>query len=206
MQSQCVCVYGETCSGKSTLGKAISFSLDCRYISFGDLKREEIKRSTEVGLEIQNLLNQKCLLPAELGYTVIKDSIQCGLNIISGYPISIDEFSLLSKHLKIVGFIVLNVSEQALISRFKRRRECPKCHLPGIIGDSCPVHSEPMIEREDFSTVDLLKRRELYSHRIEPFLQSHGVHKLPKLVIDTTSQSTNEVLTRAENWIRKVLT
>ncbi len=150
MKPKLICLYGETCAGKSTLGKNISKRLGYRYISFGDLKRDEIKRHTHLGSQIQFLLDRECPIPAELGYDVIKGVIKNGIpNIISGYPISIDEFRTMSRNALVAGVIMLYVDEPTLIMRLGTRRECPVCHLPGSIGDVCPEHNVNMIQRDD---------------------------------------------------------
>jgi adenylate kinase family enzyme len=206
MRSLCIGIYGETCAGKSTVGKYLSSALGCRYISFGDLKREEIARSTGIGLEIQRLLESKCPLPAELGYTIIKDAIGDGLNIISGYLISVDEFNVLATRSLIIGILVLGVDEQTLIHRFGFRRECPECHIPGVIGDSCSVHKVPMIQREDVSLEELVSRKMLYRQRIAPFLASKYVEAPPRLLLDTSTLTKDDVVCRAEQWVRQLLT
>lgn len=205
MKSSCICIYGETCAGKSTLGKYLSSSMGCRYISFGDAKRQEIALGTTIGLEIQRLLESRCPLPAELGYSVIKNAIGNDLNIISGYPISIDELNTLTTHSTLTGILLLDIDEQTLIGRFSLRRECPECHMPGIIGDLCPVHKISMIQREDASLEELISRRKLYQQRIAPFLTSKVVKTLPQLSLDTGVLTKDDVACRAEQWIRKIL-
>ncbi|MFH1200723.1 MAG: nucleoside monophosphate kinase [bacterium] len=205
MKSLCVCIYGETCAGKSTLGKYLKSSMDCQYISFGDSKRQEIALGTTIGLEIQRLLKSRCPLPAELGYSVIKNVIGNYLNIVSGYPISIDELNTLANHSKIIGILLLSIDEQTLIRRFSLRRECPKCQMPGVIGDSCPVHKVSMIQREDVSLKELIFRRKLYQQRIAPFLTSKVIETLPRLSLDTGVLTKEDVVCRAEKWIRETL-
>lgn len=206
MGSQCVCIYGETCTGKSTLGKYLSSTMGCRYISFGDLKRDEITRNTSLGLEIKKLLDLQCPLPAKLGYAVIRGAIGGGLNIISGYPISVDEFNILSADSRIIGILVLNVNEQTLIQRFGLRRECPECHMPGVIGDLCSTHKITMIQRGDMTTEELISRRKLYRQRIVPFLESKHVGVLHQLLLDSSALSKDDVACHAEQWIRQLLT
>ncbi len=202
MKSSCICVYGETCAGKSTIGKYLSSLLDCQYISFGDLKRDEIARGTGLGLEIKRLLESRCPLPAELGYAVIRDSIADGLNIISGYPISTDEFKTLSDCSSVIGILVLGIDESTLIQRFGLRRECPKCHMPGVVGEVCPTHRTAMIQREDMNLEELVSRRKLYRERILPFLESRYILALPRLLLDTNALTKDNAVHLAERWIR----
>lgn len=204
MKSSCICVYGETCAGKSTLGKHLSSSTGCRYISFGDLKRDEIARGTEIGLEIKRLSGSRCPLPAELGYAVIRDAISDGLNIISGYPISADEFRILSTRSPVIGMLVLGLDEQTLIQRFGLRRECPECHMPGVVGDVCPTHKILMTQREDVTLEELVSRRKLYRNRIVPFLESGCAMALPRLSLDTNTLTKDGLARLAEQWVRQL--
>ena len=45
-----VIIYGNTCSGKSTLGKKIEKEIGIKYVSFGDLKRLEIINKSPIGV------------------------------------------------------------------------------------------------------------------------------------------------------------
>lgn len=205
MKSLCVGIYGETCAGKSTLGKHLSSVMGCQYISFGDLKRQEISAGTEIGIAIKQLLAQNCPLPAELGCAVIRNKIASGLNFISGYPISVDEFNALSVHVSIIGIVALSVDETVLIQRFGLRRECPECHLPGIIGDVCSVHQIQMVQREDIKLDELIARRNLYRQRILPFLESRLIKVLPQLPLNSSVLAKEEVANQVERWIKKLL-
>lgn len=206
MKPKLICLYGETCAGKSTLGKNISKRLGYRYISFGDLKRDEIKRHTHLGSQIQFLLDRECPIPAELGYEVIKGVIKNDIpNIISGYPISIDEFRTMSRNALVAGVIMLYVDEPTLIMRLGTRRECPVCHLPGSIGDVCPEHNVNMVQRDDVGIEELLKRRRLYRQRIEPFLQLEEIRQIPNLRLDSSTLAREDVASQAEMWINSIL-
>ena len=205
MKPTLICLYGETCAGKSTLGKNLSERLGCRYISFGDLKRDEIKQHTRLGAQLQFLLDRECPIPAELGYEVIKGTIEDDiLNIVSGYPISIDEFRVMSRSALVVGVIELCVDELTLIMRLGTRRECPVCHFPGVIGDVCPRHNTNMTRRDDVGIDELLKRRRLYHQRIEPFLQLEEIRQIPNLRLDSTL-AREDVASQAEMWINSTL-
>jgi adenylate kinase family enzyme len=70
MKTKFIGVYGETCAGKSTVGEYLSSAMNCRYISFGDLKRDEIANSTEIGVLIEDLLRSGSRIHADLGGSV----------------------------------------------------------------------------------------------------------------------------------------
>lgn len=201
-----VCLYGETCAGKSTLGKNLSLLLECRYISFGDLKRDEIKRCTKLGTEIESLTKRECPIPAEIGYKIIKSSVgNHGLHIVSGYPISIDELMVMSRHGHIVGVVILTIDELTLIARHGLRRECPTCHFPGTTGELCPDHGTLMVQREDVGIKEITKRRRLYHQRIEPFLRSEDVLQIPNIRLVSSSLTKDELVAKTREWLIPLL-
>lgn len=197
-------VYGETCAGKSTVGEYLSSVMDCRYISFGDYKRDEIAKVTETGAQIEGHLRLGKRIPPLLGYKVVEGAIRCGLNIISGYPISLDEFELISSRYPMIGLVLLQVDEPEQERRFTLRRECPKCHRLGLEGDVCPIHEARMVCRQDANAEELAKRRVLYKHRIAEFLQLLPITEIPRLVIDTSGLTREEVGKRTEVWIKRL--
>jgi adenylate kinase len=198
-------IYGETCAGKSTLGKMLSVSLSAPYISFGDLKRKEIAANTVIGREVVRLLAEGCPIPAKVGYDVISSAITDGLNLISGYPISEDELSQLVQHAPMVGMVVLEVNETTLLERFGNRRQCPICDMPGSVGESCPQHGIRMIERSDTNIDELVARRALFRKRINTFLESEVIASLPCLRLDTSQMSKDAVARRVEQWLLRLL-
>lgn len=206
MKPSCIVIYGETCSGKSTLGKYLGSAMGCPYISFGDLKRDSIAHGTLVGAAIQKLLAARCPLPSELGYAVIKDAIKDGLNFVSGYPISVDEFKAFTAKISIVGTIMLEVDEATLVQRFGQRRQCRQCHFPGVEGDRCPVHQIPMTLREDVSVEELSSRKRLYRQRIQPFLESSQIKTLPQLVLNSSALNKEGMVRQAERWVKQLIT
>ncbi len=199
-------IYGETCAGKSTLGKNLSLLLNCPYISFGDIKRQKIISNDPVGNSIKELLQKGKPINAKLGYSIIKDSLMSGLNLASGYPISINEFKELSKHnAKIIGTIILEVNESTIIKRFNQRSECPICQRPGIVGSICPIHKILMMQRNDATLSELVSRRKLYIERIYPFLKSNPIQSLPNLLLNSSYLDEYEILQKTESWIMRNL-
>ena len=206
MSTRFIGVYGKTCAGKRTLGEYLSSVMDCRYISFGDHKRDEIAKRTETGAQIEEHLRLKEQIPPHLGYRVVGGAIQRGLNIISGYPISLDEFELISSRCPMVGLVLLHVNESEQKRRFTLRRECPKCHKLGMEGDVCPVDKAKMVCRQDANVEELAKRRVLYEHRIAEFLLLSPITEIPRLVLDTSGLTREEVGKRTESWIEQLHT
>lgn len=200
MKTKFICLYGETCAGKSTLGKELGSLLGCPYISFGDTKRDEIRQNTELGSQLKQILDEEKPIPAELSYEVIRDNICVdGENIISGYPVSNDELSVLTKYGFVLGIVVLDIDEQNLLSRFYSRVECPICHLSGRNGDCCLQHSMKMVKREDVTENELAKRRRLYSQKVQPFLDTN-LSSFPNLSIKVGTLHKHELTKIVFGW------
>lgn len=200
----CVCICGETCAGKSTLGKSLESIFGGSCISFGDLKRKNIVQGTWAGREIKRLLDSNCPLPAELGWEIIKNEFDGRPNFLIGYPISRDELRVLSSYLRVLGIIRLTINEQTLVERFAVRGECPRCKLSGIAGNVCPTHKVVLLRREDADHKELLFRRRLYLERILPFLNSTEVRSIKQITLDG-GLAQHEVLRVTEQWVQKLL-
>ena len=201
-----IALIGETCSGKSTLGKGLSAQLHCTYISFGDLKRKHIHSNTPTSKRLQVFLKAGLPIPADLGYSVIEHAVGEGLNIVSGYPITTTELATLSAHAPVIGVVVLDTSDEVILQRFYERRVCPLCDLPGVIGDDCPTHGIAMVERQDLSYEQLIARRKLYRERIRPFLETKEMQQLSRLSIHTDTMTPDAVQDRASLWLKTILT
>ena len=105
-----------------------------------------------------------------------------------------------------IGILILGVNEKTLIQRFSLRRKCSECYMPGIIGDLCPIHKIPMVQREDMSLEELITRRKLYRQRITPFLKSKDIKILPRLLLNSSTFTKDDLICRTEEWINGLLT
>jgi adenylate kinase len=168
-----ILIFGNTSSGKSFLGKNIEMKYGLPYLSFGDLKREEINKKSSLGLVLQSKINNGMPINPKDGFALINKNFLSGRPAISlsGYPISEIEYSQLTKLYQIVCGIYLKVSEETMRKRFFNRGVCPICHFPGSLNSLCPIHNLNMIRREDATYEELNKRMKLFNKRINPFIE-----------------------------------
>src|SRR3989339_1380464 len=127
MKRRVICIYGETCAGKSTLGKRLARTLRTNYVSFGDQKRIEIAHRSSVGIAIERFLEAGLAISPEVGFSLIESQIIGNPSILSGYPISAEEFVVLSSGCSLLGIISLTVDSTTILNRFQKRRVCPRC-------------------------------------------------------------------------------
>ncbi len=168
-----VIILGNTSSGKSSLGKKIELEFGLPYISFGDIKREEIQKESILGKNLKYNIDKNLPINPDDDLKLINNHYDCSkpLASISGYPISEIEYSELSKGYNIIFGIYLEASEEILRKRFFGRVVCPICNFPGLIGDLCPIHNKEMLKRDDTNENEFNKRMKLFNQRIYPFIE-----------------------------------
>jgi adenylate kinase family enzyme len=197
-------IFGDTCSGKSTLGIVLGeFYEKCNYISFGDLKRIHILNQDYLGVEMSKFLINNLPIPPEIGIEVLRGHFKAGINILNGFPISVNELNVLTKmNVSIDGIVCLNILNDCQEKRFSNRVECPICNMPGVSGESCAKHGIKMFPRVDCASKELLIRRKMYENRIRKFLDSVDVQKIPSITCDG-EKDANEVFDQVSNWLEK---
>ena len=102
-----IVMLGKPGSGKGTVGKILSKSLNISHISSGDLFRDYIKNAGEIGKEIQSYIEKGSLVPDELTIKFVEqrlneDDCQNGV-ILDGYPRTVGQAEALDKFLENQG-------------------------------------------------------------------------------------------------------
>jgi adenylate kinase family enzyme len=200
-------LYGDTCSGKSTLGQGLTECLEgCHYLSYGDLKRGLFESGNQVALEIADYVGKGRPIPVQLSAQILCGHLKSGLNILSGFPISEDEISALSSlNARLIGAVQIDISFDVQFQRFFDRAECPICRLSGKKSDYCIHHNVPMVIRSDSSPAELQVRNDLYNQRIERFLRSAEMLGLPRIVCDGDRNATT-LLSETSEWLKTTFT
>lgn len=173
MKPNCIILYGNTCSSKSTTGKLLEQGLDnTQYLSFGDLKRVEIKSDSVLSKRLVERISLGLPILPKDGLDVLKKHIlqDTRLIVVSGYPISIQEYELFTEAFSVELIVHFIISTEMAKKRFFSRVVCTVCGYPGMAGDKCPVHNIFLEKRNDQSDNEFLMRQDLYQKRISPFL------------------------------------
>lgn len=197
-------LFGNTNSGKTTLAKLLGEKMNCRYISFGDIKREEIRAGTELGKRLDRYIRLARPIDPEDGVELIRKHFVVGsLNVVCGFPISAEELHALTVFCSVVGVVDLRVSDKEIEHRYFGRGVCPVCFYPGIVGGKCPVHGIVLVARSDTSSSEFETRMRLYRTRIEPFLSSESMLMFPRITVDSEGMTANDVCNRVFCWAMK---
>lgn len=121
-----IIIIGSPGSGKSTIGKKIAYNFNLKYISTGDILRNEIKNDTKLGKFVKNNVDNGKLVPSNIIYKILSEKISPETIkkgwILDGSPRNTNDIPVLKK----IGFnpdIVIHFSlpDYKIMSRMYKR-------------------------------------------------------------------------------------
>ena len=158
-----IILFGPPGAGKGTQAKYIVKITNGFQISTGDMLREEIQNSSEIGKKITNDMNEGKFVSDEIVNELIKkvifDPKKKERLIFDGYPRSISQAknldSLLNQSNQKIDFIFfLNVNKETIIKRIEKRKIQEK--------------------RSDDDSNTILKRYDTYMELTKPVLEFYS--------------------------------
>ncbi len=171
-----IIMLGKPGSGKGTVGKMLSESLNITHISSGELFRSYIKKAGEIGKEIEKHVTQGKLVPDDLAIKLVEKRLQekdCKNGVIlDGFPRTekqaeeLDKF-FKQKKCKIDIAVELKLSDQDIIDRIVKRMVCSNIDCREIYNTEfkkpkkegiCDKCGSKLIKRED-DTIETVEQR-----------------------------------------------
>ena len=180
-----IILFGPPGAGKGTQAQSIVKKHNYFQLSTGDLLRNEIKKKTDLGKEIEDIISKGNFASDEIVNKLLKNTI---LNlkfrdriIFDGYPRSIEQAKNLDLILnefdqKIDLIISLVVPRQIIEKRIIGRVTCDKCNLTlneffnKEEIDLHPCGKEYFIKRKDDNLETIMSRYDIYTKTTEPVL------------------------------------
>ena len=180
-----IILFGPPGAGKGTQAQSIVKKHNYFQLSTGDLLRNEIKKKTDLGKEIEDIISKGNFASDEIVNKLLKNTI---LNlkfrdriIFDGYPRSIDQAKNLDLILnefdqKIDLIISLVVPREIIEKRIIGRVTCDKCNLTlneffnKEEIDLHPCGKEYFIKRKDDNLETIMSRYDIYTKTTEPVL------------------------------------
>ncbi len=171
-------------AGKGTQAKLLTTELRVPHISTGDMFRDHKARGTELGKQIQAIMDAGGLVTDDITNAMVKERLtrpDCAAGfILDGYPRTAAQAQYLDDMLKAMGRSITRalsyeVAEDALVERISGRRSCPKCgavyHVtatPPKAAGICDKDGTALVLREDDKPENVRKRMQEYSAKTEP--------------------------------------
>ncbi len=156
-----IILFGAPGAGKGTQAKFLIEQFDLIQISTGDMLRDSVKRKTELGKQVENIMANGELVPDDIIFSLINErlmnkNVKNGF-IFDGFPRNLKQAQQLDEimnnmnmHLDYVFHI--DVDEKILTSRIENRAK-----------------QEKIIRKDDTPTV-LIERLKVYNKDTKPVL------------------------------------
>lgn len=169
-------------AGKGTQAKMLSKKYGIAHISTGDLLREQIKKGTELGKKVSEIINAGGLVSDDIVSAMLAERIKdddCKNGyILDGYPRNVSQAEGLDS---IVGsldkVICYDVDDDVIVDRMSGRRSCPKCgkmyhvkYNPPKTEGVCDDCGEALIQRKDDNEETVLNRLKVYHETTAPVI------------------------------------
>lgn len=171
-------------AGKGTQAKKLVDKYDIPQISTGDILREAVKESTQLGIEAKSYMDRGALVPDSVVIGIVKE--RCGRSdcnhgfILDGFPRTTAQADALAEILSGMSIAVdhvvdIRVSKRFLVNRLCGRRVCRACgasfHVD-FIGDStlCERCGGELYQRDDDKEEVVVKRLDTYDSQTAPLI------------------------------------
>jgi adenylate kinase len=214
-----IVLVGPPGAGKGTQAQFIASHLSVPKISTGDIFRDNVSRSTELGRRARAYMERGDLVPDEVTIAMVTDRLgeddaQNGF-LLDGFPRNVPQAEKLTKllaswHTKLDVVLELVVDDDEVVRRLSGRRTCRRCgrvwHVsfdPPTKPDVCDVCGGELFQRDDDSEDTIRHRLEVYQQQTSPLVSFYADEGI-LLGIDATGP-VEEVTERALASLRRFL-
>jgi len=169
-----VVLIGAPGSGKGTQSSTLKREYGLCHLSTGDILREEVAASTDVGKMAQDIMKNGDLVPDNVVIDLVQKKLrtpQCRRGfILDGFPRTVHQAEGLNEMLKhnnvsLDGVFLFDIPEEELVKRITGRRvHVPSGRVyhedfdPPKVSGVDDITGEPLVHRSD-DTSEVLKRR-----------------------------------------------
>ncbi|MBC8500256.1 MAG: adenylate kinase [Nanoarchaeota archaeon] len=207
--------------GKGTYAQVLTEVLEIPHISTGDLLREEAKRDTPLGREINEIMMKGELVPDHVMLKLIEERIthdDCKNGfILDGFPRNLVQANHLQNLVDITHVLNFKADDEVIIQRLSGRITCKKCNMiynkvgkkPEIEG-VCDKCGGELFQREDDKPESVKKRLDVYREKTQPLID-HYTNKgllvevvINKHIIEIKERLISQIKAYLEGKINKI--
>lgn len=196
-----IILLGPPGAGKGTQAKDLSKQLNLPHISTGDILRQNVSLSTELGKKAKDFMDKGLLVPDELITEMLKErleqpDVQEGF-ILDGYPRNLNQAETLdsilkNKNTEIDIVFYLDTTESVIIQRLSGRLVCSKCganfhikNMPPKVDMTCDYCQDRLYQRVDDKEETIKKRLEVYYKEVSSLIKYYEKkNKLQRICAD----------------------
>lgn len=177
-----IILLGAPGAGKGTQGELLAEKYNIPKISTGDMLRAAIAEKTELGKEVESVMNAGKLVSDDIIVELIKnrikeDDAKNGF-ILDGFPRTIKQAEAIKKEgIDINLVLVIDAPENEIINRLSGRRVHLSSgrvyhieHNPPKVANTDDVTGEPLTHREDDKEATILARLRVYREQTQPLI------------------------------------
>ena len=185
-------------AGKGTLAGLISKEYAIPQISTGDIFRDAIKRETELGKKVKEIVGRGDLVPDELTVSLVRERLaqpdaQKGF-ILDGFPRTIPQAEALGSFQKLDAVVDFAIDDALVIERLSGREICKNCgaiyhvkNMPTKVKGVCDKCGGPTYTRPDDSLESIKNRLQVYREQTEPLIAYYSKKKLIRKIDSSKS-------------------
>jgi len=194
-------------AGKGTLAALIGKEYSIPQISTGDIFRDAIKRETDLGKKVKEIVGRGDLVPDELTVSLVKERLsqpdaQKGY-ILDGFPRTIPQAEALGTFQKLDAVVDFAIDDALVIERLSGREICKNCgaiyhvkNMPSKVKGVCDKCGGPTYTRPDDSLESITNRLEVYRKQTEPLIAYYGKKNLIRKIDSSKSPEDTHVQIR----------
>lgn len=193
-------------AGKGTQADNISKKYGIPQISTGNILRAEVKKESELGLKVKDILASGGLVPEEIVIAMVKERLKaddCANGyILDGFPRNIAQAEALDTFASIDAVLLITVPDDKIVTRMSGRRTCPGCgatyHIvsnPPKAEGVCDACGAKLTVRADDREEVVRDRLRVYHEQTEPLIAYYGKKGLVREVIGQDSLEETTRLT-----------
>jgi adenylate kinase len=186
-------------SGKGTQAHALAIEMRIVHLSTGDILREEVRNSTELGLRAKSSMDAGKLVADDIILDMVEDRLRNSNAsegfILDGFPRTVPQAEGLDKiagrlEISLEAVVNLQLDDEIIIGRLSKRVSCPVCSKvynedtnPPVVPGVCDIDGARLEKREDDTPEVIRQRLKVYHEQTKP-LEEFYAEKGIMIVID----------------------